>query len=172
MEFEGEGIPERLEQARRPLIPLGASLGVGLICPDLGGTMYMVKRECYFAVGGFPRERDIDEDWEFLLNIVAAGFDLQAVPLPLVWYRAHAGTRSRADNRFRRNQSRIRIFEKMLPRELRDLASLAFVRLSNVTDAASQRRLERVLQSLSKVQRERAARPASEDPPAPERSSA
>jgi len=155
MEFEGQSIPARLEDAIRPLIPLGAALAPGLICPEFGGTAYMVKRDCYFAIGGFPRERDIDEDWEFLLSVVARGYNLQAIPEPLVWYRAQPASRSRADNRFVRNRSRIRIYEKLLPLELRDLAALAFTRLSSAPDAGAQKRLERVIQSLERVRRER-----------------
>jgi len=153
MEFEGDRIPASVEHAKRPLIPLGPALAVGLICPDLGG-LGMVRRDCFFAVGGFSEERDVDEDWELLLNVVAAGFNLQAIPVPLIWYRAHASTRSRSDNRFDRHWSRIRIFERMLPLELRDLASLAFSRLSSVPDAESQKRLERAIQSLEKARRE------------------
>ena len=40
----------------------------------------LLRRECYFAVGGFAPERDVDEDWELLLNVVAHGFDLQVIP--------------------------------------------------------------------------------------------
>ncbi len=165
MEFEGDRIPEHPEQARRLLIPLGPALAAALTNSELGGTAFLVKRECYFAVGGFPQDRDADEDWEFLLRVAAAGFDLQAVPLPLVWYRVHAGTRSRADNRFARVRSRLRTFERMLPMELRDLAALAYSRLTSVTDAGSQRRLERVFATLEKRRRATSVPPAPGEPP-------
>ena len=113
----------------------------------------MLRRECYFGAGGFAPERDVDEDWELLLQVVAHGFDLQVIPEPLVWYRKHPESRSRADNRFVRNRSRLRIYEKMLPFDLRDLAALAFMRMSHVADAGTQRRLERTMATLEKSRR-------------------
>src|SRR5581483_2681585 len=62
MEFEGDKVPDSVERGKRPLIPLGPALAVALVCPDLGGTA-MVKRECFFSVGCFSEERDVDEDW-------------------------------------------------------------------------------------------------------------
>jgi glycosyltransferase involved in cell wall biosynthesis len=153
MEFEGSVPPDLSSGAYRLLIPLGPALAPGLIYPEFGGTVYMLRRDCYFAVGGFPAERDVDEDWELMLKVVAHGFQLQVIPEALVWYRKQAESRSRADNRFKRNASRIRIYEKMLPIELRDLAALAFVRLSHVTDAGAQRRVERVIAQLERLHR-------------------
>jgi glycosyltransferase involved in cell wall biosynthesis len=157
MEFEGGVAPAELSDAHRLVIPLGPALAAGLIFPEFGGTVYLLKRECYFAVGGFAPERNVDEDWELLLKVVAGGFHLQVIPEPLVWYRKQAQSRSRADNRFARNWSRVRMYEKMLPLELRDLAPLAFVRLSHVTDAGAQRRMERVIATLEKSMKQRDA---------------
>jgi glycosyltransferase involved in cell wall biosynthesis len=157
MEFEGDAPPASLSSAPRLVIPLGPALAAGLIYPEFGGTAYLLTRECYFAVGGFRSERDVDEDWELLLNVVAHGFDLRVIPENLVWYRKQAGSRSRADNRFARNLSRVKIYEKLLPLELRDLASIAFVRLSHVTDSGAQKRMERVVATLEKSIRRRDA---------------
>ena len=120
-----------------------------------GGTIYMLKRDVYFAVGGFPTSRDVDEDWELLLTVVARGHDLQVIPEPLLWYREREESRSRADNRFLRNRSRIELFERLLPVDLRDLASLAYGPLAQVQDAGTQRRLDRVQKILEKVQAQR-----------------
>ncbi len=153
MEFEGAG-PPPLSGTFRLVIPLGSSLAAGLINPEFGGTLYMLRRECYFAAGGFSPERDVDEDWELLLNVVAHGFNLQVIPEPLVWYRKQAESRSRANNRFARNRSRVRIYEKLLPFELRDMAALVFARLHHVVDADSQQRMERVIATLEKVRKQ------------------
>jgi glycosyltransferase involved in cell wall biosynthesis len=79
-----------------------------LIYPEIGGAMIFVRKEAYFACGGFPLERDVDEDWELLLTLVLDGYDLDVVPEPLLWYRDQEHSRSRADNRFRRTRSRSR----------------------------------------------------------------
>jgi glycosyltransferase involved in cell wall biosynthesis len=148
MEFDGAVPPPDASGARQLVIPLGPALAAGILYPEFGGTTYLLKRECYFAIGGFAPERDVDEDWELLLNVVARGFDLRVIPENLVWYRIQSDSRSRADNRFMRNRSRIRIYEKNLPLELRDLASLAFAQLSRLTDAGAQKRVERVISLL------------------------
>jgi len=150
MEFEGSASPPSSNEPCRFVIPLGPALAAGLLYPEFGGTLYMLNRQCYFAVGGFAPERHVDEDWELLLNVVRNGFDLQVIPEPLVWYRKQPESRSRADNRFARNRSRLRIYQKMLPFELRDLAALALVRLSHIADAGTQRRLERAMATLEK----------------------
>ncbi len=158
-EFEGDTPPESFDRVRRWVIPLGPSLAAGMIYPEFGGTLYMLKRECYLGAGRFSAERDIDEDWELLLRVVAAGFRLQMIPEPLVWYRFQEVSRSRADNRFKRNQSRIRIYEKLLPPELRDLASLAFVRLARAPDSGSEKKLARVVSVLEQLKRKNPERP-------------
>ncbi len=153
LEFDTAEPPPDPNQARRLIIPLGPALAAGIVFPEFGGTTFLLKRECYFAAGGFPPERDVDEDWELLLNVVARGFDLRVIPEGLVWYRMQAGSRSRADNRFVRNRSRVRIYEALLPRELRDLAPLAFAKLSHATDPDTHKRVERLMSLLENTRR-------------------
>ncbi len=155
MEFEGDTPAAYHPDLHRLVIPLGPALAAGLIYPEFGGTVYLIRRECYAAIGGFSPERNVDEDWELLLRVVAGGFRLEVIPEQLVWYRKQAESRSRADNRFTRNASRVRIYEQMLPLELRDLASLAFVRLSHITDAGAQKRMERVIATIQKSLKQR-----------------
>ena len=151
MEFEGEDAPSTATEVRTWLIPLGPALAPALILPELGGTIYLLKREVYFEVGGFEADRDVDEDWELLLTVAGRGYDLQVIPEPLLWYRRQRESRSRADNRFLRNHSRVELFEKMLPVELRDLVAFAYGRLAYIQDADSQRRLDRVREVLEKI---------------------
>jgi len=150
--FLGDAEPRADTPVRRWFIPLGPALAPSIIYPEVGGAMIFVRKEAYFACGGFPLERDVDEDWELLLTLVLDGYDLDVVPEPLLWYRDQEHSRSRADNRFRRTRSRIALFERMLPLELRDLASLALVRLAGAEDSEGLRRLERVRQVLDRRQ--------------------
>ena len=112
--------------------------------------MILVKRDVYFSVGGFPTDRDADEDWELLVALVHGGWDLDVLPEPLFWYRDQARSRSRADNRFERMRSRVRLFERMLPLELRDLVSPALAELVGADDREGVRRLDRVRQVLGR----------------------
>jgi GT2 family glycosyltransferase len=149
--FEGAGRPRPDTPVKRWHLPLGAALAAGLIYPELGGTMIFVHRQAYFDCGGFPTERDVDEDWELLLRLVAAGNKLEVVPEPLFWYREAGDGRSRTDNRFLRTQSRIRLLESMLPIELRDLVQPAFAQLAGAGDAAGLRRTDRVREALERA---------------------
>jgi glycosyltransferase involved in cell wall biosynthesis len=158
-QFRGEGAPPSARDAADPVVPLGPALAAALIYPELGGTVIFVRRDAYFASGGFPRERDADEDWELLLSLVAHGYELQVVPEILFWYRERDASRSRADNRFARNLSRIRKFERMLPPELRDLAALAYGRLGGASDEDAERRVERVRTVLERAAKRRDTSP-------------
>jgi glycosyltransferase involved in cell wall biosynthesis len=155
--FRGDDTPPSTSGDADVVVPLGPALAAGLIYPELGGTMIFVRREAYFACGGFPRERDVDEDWELLLALVVAGYELQVVPEVLYRYREREDSRSRADNRFARDLSRIRRFEAMLPLELRDLAALAYGRLGGASDESGLRRVERVRAVLGEAAKKRAA---------------
>ena len=155
MEFSGDGAPGPDTEVERWFVPLGPALAAGLIFPELGGTIYLIERNVYFEVGGHAVDRDVDEDWELLVSVLTRGHDLQVIPEPLLWYRQQKESRSRADNRFQRNRSRVELYEQLLPVDLRDLAPLAYGRLAHVQDAGSQRRLDRVVATLEKIQTRR-----------------
>ena len=76
--------------------------------------------------------------------------------------------RSRTDNRFLRARSRIRLFERMLPVDLRDLVQPAFAQLAGAGDAAGLRRTDRVREALERAAERRAKGRA----PSPEKSDA
>jgi GT2 family glycosyltransferase len=154
--FAGLEPPSDDTPVRRWFLPLGPALAPSLVAPEVGGAMILVRKDVYFACGGFPTDRDADEDWELLLTLVHRGYDLDVVPEPLFWYRDQEESRSRADNRFERLRSRLRLFEDMLPRELRDLASLALAELEGAGDREGVRRLERVRQVIDRSERRKA----------------
>jgi glycosyltransferase involved in cell wall biosynthesis len=158
--FQGDGAPPVDTHAAdahgaNAGIPLGPALAAALVYPELGGTVIFVRRDAYFACGGFPRDRNVDEDWELLLSLVESGYELQVIPEVLFWYRERDVSRSRADNRFARNLSRIRKYERMLPFELRDLAALAYGRLGGASDEDAERRVERVRTVLERAAKRR-----------------
>lgn len=157
--FTGTDAPHEHTPVRRWFLPLGPALGPSLISPEAGGAMLLIAKDVYFACGGFATARDVDEDWELLVTLIERGYDLEVVPRPLFWYRDQEVSRSRADNRFARTRSRVRLFERMLPRELRDFAALALAKLAGAADSESLRRLERVRQVLDKREQRRPGTP-------------
>jgi GT2 family glycosyltransferase/glycosyltransferase involved in cell wall biosynthesis len=150
-EFSGNAPPGHATRPVRWNVPLGPALAAGLIYPELGGAMIAVRPEVFRALGGFPEGWDVDEDWEFLLELVARGYRLEVVPESLFWYRRQPDSRSQADNRFQRTQSRLRRFERILPPGLRDLAGPAYAQLARAADAGALRRLDRMHRLLERA---------------------
>ena len=68
--------------------PLGNCPALGLAENCLGDTNFIIRRELFLRLGGFPSgNRSASEDWQFLLGLVNAGHDLVAVPKVLFDYR-------------------------------------------------------------------------------------
>ena len=151
VQFEGDGKPDADTEIRRWFIPLGPALLPSLTFPEVGGTVYLLKRQTYFELGGFVADREVAEDWDLLLRVVAGGYDLQVIPEPLLWYRKQAESKSRLENSFQHLRQRIELYEKLLPPDLRDLASLAFGQLTGIRDADTHRRQERVREILDRA---------------------
>ncbi len=148
--FDAPGIPSAATPIKKLLLPLGAAFAACVQYPDMGGTIYFVRKSAYFAVGGFTLEPNVDEDWDLLLRLVWQGFTLQVIPEMLLWYQDHPTSRSKTNNRYTRIEQRIRQFEDRLPLELRDFASLAFCRLANIVNIDDEQRLARVRSLLNK----------------------
>ncbi|MDD3179136.1 MAG: glycosyltransferase [Opitutaceae bacterium] len=76
--------------------PLGPCLDLGLIENVLGDTNFIVRRDVFLALGSFPEaNRAASEDWQFLLELVRRGRQLEAVPAALFDYRLAAGSHAR-----------------------------------------------------------------------------
>ncbi len=145
-EFEGTDRPGEATPITRRLLPLGAALEAGLISPELGGTLILMRPDCFGSIGGFHEDRNIDEDWELLLDAAFAGFHLEVVPETLLWYRKLPDSRSRDDNRKQRLQSRLKKYERAMPPALRGIVELAFANTETVVDAYKVARLRDMLQ--------------------------
>jgi len=66
----------------------------------------LIRREAFFAVGGYTEERGLSwEDWELLIRLSVRGFDLDVVPRTLQLYGVTPEGASRTtdsyDNRMR-----------------------------------------------------------------------
>ncbi len=68
--------------------PLGPCRELALVENVLGDTNFIVRREVFRKLGGFPESnRSASEDWQFLLSLLAAGGRLETVPEVLFDYR-------------------------------------------------------------------------------------
>lgn len=88
-------------------IPLGMDLVGGLINPSaFGGSMFIVRRSAFEAIGGFRELRGAGhEDWELYVRLALAGARMDVLPDLLHYYRQVDGSLARtmpAENARRR----------------------------------------------------------------------
>jgi GT2 family glycosyltransferase/glycosyltransferase involved in cell wall biosynthesis len=78
-------------------IPLGIDLVGGLINPcAFGGSMFMVRRSVFEQMHGFRELRGAgNEDWEFYVRMVLAGYKVDILPEILQFYRQVEGSLAR-----------------------------------------------------------------------------
>ena len=77
--------------------PLGPCLELGIVENVLGDTNFIIRREVFEALGGFPTgNREASEDWEFLLRLILGGRSLASIPAVVFDYRLGAGSHARS----------------------------------------------------------------------------
>jgi glycosyltransferase involved in cell wall biosynthesis/GT2 family glycosyltransferase len=78
-------------------IPLGIDLVGGLVNPSaFGGSMFMVRRSVFEAIGGYREIRGAGhEDWELYVRLVLAGYKVDILPDMLQFYRQVEGSLAR-----------------------------------------------------------------------------
>jgi glycosyltransferase involved in cell wall biosynthesis len=74
-------------------IPLGIDLVGGLVDPSsFGGSMFIVRRSAFEAIGGFTERRGAGhEDWELYVRLALAGYKVDVLPELLQFYRQVEG---------------------------------------------------------------------------------
>ena len=81
--------------------PLGPCLELALLENVLGDTNFLVRRDLFLALGGFPEDnRAASEDWQFLLELIRRGHRLETVPAVLFEYRLASGSHARRHSEF------------------------------------------------------------------------
>jgi GT2 family glycosyltransferase/glycosyltransferase involved in cell wall biosynthesis len=123
--FEGDEVPASGRPTERNPF-LGPAVGPGLWYNTLGDTNTLMRRETFFALGGFTEDYGLShEDHEFLVRAVLRGFRLEVVPEALFWYRRTPDgvnlTSDPAANRLRV----LRPYLEAVPAELRPALQLA-----------------------------------------------
>lgn len=68
--------------------PIGGCLELGFIENSLGDTNFIISKNTFTELGGFPiANKEASEDWQFLLNLLLSGKRLVTVPEVLFDYR-------------------------------------------------------------------------------------
>jgi len=98
--------------------PLGPVLDTGFIHNVFGDTNFIIKREAFSQLRGFPQDNwGLWEDWEFLAGMALEGYHLEVIPEALLWYR-HTETgasRGLEANSYDRYQYVLRPWRKRFP---------------------------------------------------------
>lgn len=105
---------------------LGPALALGLWRNALGDTNSLIRREVFFAVGGFTEDYGVShEDHEFLVRAVQRGFHLEMIPEALFWYRRSPQGVSQSADPVANVLRALRPYLEMVPPELRPALQLA-----------------------------------------------
>ena len=120
--FVGQNLPADGKAAMRRIY-CGANLAGGLWSNLFGDSNSLVRRSAFEALGGFHEEFGAgQEDQEFFVRAVLAGYRLMVVPEALYWYRI-SDVRLR-NNHFSMDRGGQKVFEAYLdnaPDHMRDL---------------------------------------------------
>ncbi len=78
-------------------VPLGINLVGGLLDPSsFGGSMFIIRRSVFNAIGGFTEMRGAGhEDWELYVRLTLAGYKVDVLPDLLQFYRQVEGSLAR-----------------------------------------------------------------------------
>jgi glycosyltransferase involved in cell wall biosynthesis/GT2 family glycosyltransferase len=88
---------EIIAAAYATCIPLGIDLVGGMLNPSaFGGSMFMIRRSVFEAIGGYREIRGAGhEDWELYVRLVLAGYKVDILPEFLQFYRQVEGSLAR-----------------------------------------------------------------------------
>lgn len=89
--------------------PIGGSTAFGILENTFGDANFIITREAFEGVGGFTPVRNAsNEDWEILLNLAYAGYDVDIIPREIFWYRFLEEGFSRITNHYTNHQRVVR----------------------------------------------------------------
>eukprot|EP00899_Mesostigma_viride_P026295 jgi/Mesvir1/6850/Mv09023-RA.1 len=124
--FAGQALPLDAKAALGRWIPMGQALGVGMYKDCYGDATALIRRDAFVALGGFSTEADsTGEDWELFARATLRGYSLQAVPLPLFWYRRSPGSLSHSTSRAKYRERTLRPYREALPAAMSPALHLA-----------------------------------------------
>ncbi|CAB4242787.1 protein of unknown function [Methylacidimicrobium sp. AP8] len=122
--FQGEEPPALKTPPDRVCVFPGSFLPMALFRNCFGDTNALIRRRVFATLGGFHEDACV-EDWEFFIRACLSGFRLEAIPLPLFFYRVQPRSRFRSLSPRTIRQTVRRPYRETLPPALSGLFSLA-----------------------------------------------
>ena len=104
---------------------LGGNLALGATGNHLGGAGVIMRRDAWEAVGGYHENFGHGlEDWDILVRLLMAGFEVFALPEPVYGYRVLRSSMRITMNRYQSQQIVLDRYRDLLPENLRVLVDL------------------------------------------------
>lgn len=84
--FKGNGMPDDKNCTNLVIIP-GQIKTIQRFENVFGACNFIIKRDAFFAVDGFPIRENIYDDWNLFLKLSTYGYRQAIIPIPLFYYR-------------------------------------------------------------------------------------
>ena len=124
--FHGHEAPRPRNKPDYRWLHLGDSLSVGSFYNCLGDTNALVRRDSFFALGGFTEDFGHNhEDKELFTRAVLRGNRLEVIPEALYWYREDPQGLNRSSDPYLNNMRGLRPYREVLPPSMEHLLNFA-----------------------------------------------
>lgn len=129
--FTGGGEMNKTNTGNTVIIP-GPILELTAIENVFGACNFMVKREVFHEIGGFPNKDRIYEDWAFFFRLNFLGYKMDTVPLTLFGYRRKDNSRSSTSNKVECLYNTVKYYYEFIPKHLINLFDILIISNNNV----------------------------------------
>lgn len=110
----------------------GAILELAAIENVFGDSNFIIRKEVFDKLGGFPNERNIYEDWAFLIKLLCLGYKMDVVPIPLFGYRKKEESLSARFNKVESLRATLNCYYQFIPKHLRNLFDIFVAPRNNI----------------------------------------
>jgi glycosyltransferase involved in cell wall biosynthesis len=109
------------DNVKKTVILPGAIMELTAIENVFGDSNFIVKKEVFDRIDGFPNERNIYEDWAFLIRLCCSGYKQDIVPIPLFGYRRKGESLSKDFNKVESLRTTLKYYYEFIPVHLKTL---------------------------------------------------
>jgi glycosyltransferase involved in cell wall biosynthesis len=124
--FHGHEAPRPRQQPEHRWLHLGDCLSVGTFYNCLGDTNAIIRRDSFFALGGFTEDFGHNhEDKELFTRAVLRGYHLEVIPEALYWYRENPQGINLSSDPYLNHMRGLRPYREVLPPSMEHLLNFA-----------------------------------------------
>lgn len=119
--FESSDSPKKVMPHHLIWMPLGNFPSLGWHENVFGDTFGIIRTPTFLKIGGFSKDARFFEDWNLYLRMSLAGYDLDVLPMPQLWYRHLKSSRRTETIAHEAYASIAKIYDQHLPSSLKTL---------------------------------------------------